>query len=106
MIFYAPKSDGGTALHWAAFCGKDQLVAKLIQAGAIVNQLDTAYNSTACGWAIHALESGETVVSNQLDCAKLLLRAGTDQSLLYPGSLNYLREVAETDPELKALLAQ
>lgn len=103
-IFYAPESDGGTALHWAAFCGKDQLVARLIEAGAHINQLDTAYQSTPCGWAVHALESGESDNDNQLGCVKLLLKAGTDQSLLYPGSLEYLRDIANTDPELKALL--
>jgi hypothetical protein len=104
-IFYAPSSDGGTALHWAAFCGKDQLVEKLIEKSANVNQLDTSYHSTPCGWAIHVLESDETDnLYNQLACIKLLLKAGTDKSLLYPGSLEYLQRTAENDPELKTLL--
>jgi uncharacterized protein len=29
-IFYASPNDGATALHWAAFCGKDKLVEALI----------------------------------------------------------------------------
>lgn len=104
-IFYAPPSDGGTALHWAAYCGKDQLVKKLIEKSANVNQLDTSYHSTPCGWAIHVLESGETDnLHNQLACIKLLLKAGTDKSLLYPGSLEYLQRTVENDPELKTLL--
>jgi len=104
-IFYAPPSDGGTALHWAAFCGKDKLVEKLIEKGANVNQPDTNYQSTPIGWAIHVLESGETNnLHNQLTCIKLLLKAGTEKSLLYAGSLEYLKDMAKTDPELKTLL--
>jgi hypothetical protein len=104
-IFYAPASDGGTALHWAAYCGRNKLVEKLIEKGANVNQLDTAYQSTPCGWAMHVLESGETGnLHHQLTCIKLLLKAGMDKSLLYPGSLEYLHDLAKTDPGLKTLL--
>jgi uncharacterized protein len=104
-VFYAPKSDGATALHWAAFCGRDKLVEKLIEKGANINQLDTNYQSTPCGWAIHVLESGDTNnLYHQLNCIKLLLKAGTDKSLVYPGSLEYLRNAAQNDPELIALI--
>ncbi len=104
-IFYAPPGDGGTALHWAAFCGKDKLVEKLIEKGADVNQRDTNYQSTPIGWAIHVLESGDTGnLHNQLTCIKLLLKAGTEKSLLYPGSLKYLQDMAKSDPALKTLL--
>lgn len=104
-IFYTPPNDGGTALHWAAYCGRDQLVEKLIEKGAHINQLDTNYHSTPCGWAIHVLESGETNnLHHQLSCVKLLLKAGTDKNLLYPGSLQYLKEAAKNDLELKTLL--
>lgn len=104
-ILYAPPTDGGTALHWAAYCGRDQLVEKLIEKGANVNQLDTAYHSTPCGWAIHVLESKEANnLHNQLACIKLLLKARTDKNLLYPGSLKFLQDAAESDPELKTLL--
>jgi len=104
-IFYAAPGDGGTALHWAAFCGKDKLVEKLIEKGANINQPDTNYHSTPIGWAIHVLESGETNnLHNQVTCIKLLLKAGTEKSLLYPGSLKYLQDMAKTDPVLKTLL--
>ena len=104
-IFYAPPGDGATALHWAAYCGEDQLVEKLIEKGANINQQDTSYQSTPCGWAIHVLESGETNnLRHQLICIKLLLKAGTDKSLLYPGSFEYLQKTAGNDPELKTLL--
>lgn len=104
-VHYVPKSDGATALHWAAFCGRDKLVGKLIENGANVNQLDTNYHSTPCGWAIHVLESGDTGnLYHQLDCIKLLLKAGMDKSLIYPGSFEYLQNIAKNDPELKAML--
>ena len=104
-IFYAPPTDGGTALHWAAYCGRERLVEKLIEKGANVNQQDTAYHSTPCGWAIHVLETGETNnLYHQLTCVKLLLKAGTDKRLLYSGSLQYLKDAAKADLELKTLL--
>jgi len=104
-IYYAPKSDGATALHWAAFCGRDKLVEELIEAGANINQLDTAYQSTPMGWAIHTLTSEDTGnLFNQLTCVKLLLKAGADKSLLGGDSIKYLQETAKNDPELKALI--
>ena len=100
-----PSSDGGTALHWAAFCGRDKLVEKLIEAGANVNQLDTAYQSTPVGWATHELTSGESDNKHhQLTCVKLLLKAGADRSLLSNDSIKYLQDITKADPELKALL--
>jgi ankyrin repeat protein len=105
-IYYAPKSDGGTALHWACYCGKDKLVAKLIEKGANLNQTDTSYNSTPIGWAIHpilAKDSGN--IHHQLQCVKLLLKAGADQSLVDSRSMGYLRSLAEEDKELDNLLS-
>lgn len=104
-IYYTPKSDGGTALHWACYCGKDKLVAKLIEKGANLNQTDTSYQSTPIGWAIHPLfAGGKHSVHHQLQCVKLLLKAGADQSLVDSRSMQYLRSVAEGDKELAGLL--
>src|SRR6266498_2113574 len=44
-IHYADR-DGATALHWAAFCGRDKLVERLIQEKAAIDQRDTSYNAT------------------------------------------------------------
>lgn len=104
-IYYTPKSDGGTALHWACYCGKDKLVAKLIDKGAKLNQLDTSFQSTPIGWAIHPLfAGGKHNINNQLQCVKLLLKAGADQSLVDSRSMDYLRSVAEEDNDLAGLL--
>src|SRR6266498_3967088 len=42
-IHYADR-EGATALHWAAFCGRDKLVERLIQEKAAIDQRDTSYN--------------------------------------------------------------
>jgi ankyrin repeat protein len=104
-IYYAPKSDGGTALHWASFCGKDKLVAELIKKGANINQRDTRYNSVPLGWAAHAMHTeNKNNLYNQLDCVKLLLRAGADKGLLDKETIGYLQNTAQHDAELKALI--
>lgn len=103
-IYYADH-DGATALHWAAFCGRDQLVAALIAAGANIDQEDTTFNSTPVGWAVHTLTSGD--IGNryhQMGCIKLLLKAGADQSKLAADTLTYLKEAAKSDTELQSLL--
>ncbi|HVW96817.1 MAG TPA: ankyrin repeat domain-containing protein [Mucilaginibacter sp.] len=104
-IYYA-DNDGATALHWAAFCGRDLLVAALIAAGANINQQDTTFNSTPIGWAIHTLTSGDTGNQHhQLACVKLLLKAGADQAIIDSDTRKYLQETAADDNELKSLLA-
>jgi uncharacterized protein len=103
-IHYTPKSDGGTALHWACYCGKDKLVAKLIEKGANLNQTDTSYSSTPMGWAIHPILAKDSPIHHQLQCVKLLLKAGADQSLVDSRSMQYLRSVAEGDKELEGLI--
>lgn len=104
-VHYAPKSDGATALHWAAFCGEDKLVKKLIESGANINQLETAYKSSPTGWAIHALTTEDAgKLFNQLECVKLLLKAGADKSLLGGDSIKYLQNTAQSDTELASLI--
>jgi ankyrin repeat protein len=104
-VFYAAPNDRATALHWAAFCGKDKLVAKLIGKGADLNQRDTKYNGTPMDWAIHTLISKDTYnLHHQLVCIKLLLKAGADKSLLDPASIQYLQSEAGNDLELVELI--
>jgi hypothetical protein len=104
-IFYAAPGDGATALHWAAFCGRDKLTEKLIGKGADINQQDTTYNGTPADWAIHVLISKDTGnLHHQLTCIKALLKTGTDKGLLDPGSIQYLQFAAENDLELAALI--
>jgi ankyrin repeat protein len=103
-IFYS-DNDGATALHWAAFCGRDMLVEALIAKGASIDQLDTTFNSTPIGWAVHILTSNVSGnLNNQLACIKLLLRSGADKKLLHADTIKYLNEVAKNDSDIKKLL--
>lgn len=104
-IYYTPKSDGATALHWAAYCGRDKLVKKLIDSHAEIDQRDTSFNGTPTDWAAHALKSDDTVnLFNQLNCVKLLLKAGANKNLLDINTIKYLQDTADNDTELKALI--
>lgn len=72
---------GGTALHWAAWCGSDVLVKKLIALGAEINQLCVSFKSTPLIWALHGLKSGrEHNKRQQAVCAKILLENGADKT--------------------------
>ncbi len=72
-------SDGASALHWAAFCGKDKLVSKLISSGADIDLKDSEHKSTPIQWAIHCIISGDLGnKGNQIDCIRLLVAAGSD----------------------------
>lgn len=89
-IFYCDH-DGATALHWAAFCGRDELVAALIVKGANINQQDKTFNSTPIGWAVHTLTSGDSDNQfQQVNCIHLLLNAGADKALLDTDTLAYV----------------
>lgn len=89
-IFYADH-DGATALHWAAFCGRDELVAALIAKGANINQQDTTFNSTSIGWAVHTLTPSDSRNQHhQINCIHLLLNAGADKAILDADTLAYV----------------
>lgn len=99
-----PGCHGGTALHWAAWCGRPELVKKLIEAGAEINKLCGEFQSTPLFWAVHGLRSGEC---NHLDeykaCVKMLLEAGVDKSV--PNVEGHLPvELVREDEELRGWL--
>jgi uncharacterized protein len=90
-IFYASPNDGATALHWAAFCGLDQLVQKLIGQGAKIDQRDDSFDGTPLDWAVHELRSGDgDNLFHQAACIKLLMEAGT---ALNSADAEYLRSI-------------
>lgn len=104
-IHYAGRHDGATALHWAAFCGRDKLVERLIKEKAKIEQRDTSYNSTPLGWAIEPLMTGDKYNTyRQVSCIKLLLNAGADITALNNEKIQYLHHLAKDDLELKDLL--
>ena len=82
-IHFADSQDGATALHWAAYCGRDKLVEKLIQKKASIDQRDKSHNSTPLVWALHPLITGDKLNRHhQVSCIKLLLKAGSNITAL------------------------
>ncbi len=72
-------THGGTALHWAAWCGRDRVVSRLIGAGASVHQLCIDFKSTPLIWAVNGWKRGGSAsLSGSLACVKLLIQAGAD----------------------------
>ncbi len=91
-IHYTYKNDGATALHWAAFCGSDKLLATLIEHQAVIDMPDKTYNSTPLAWAVHTLMGEDTANKrNQAACIKLLLRNGADPRKLGKDQYEFLK---------------
>lgn len=73
---------GGTALHWSAWCGGDQVVKRLLEAKAEINRRCVEYKSTPLFWGVHGYRfAGEKNRKNQVECVRLLLQAGADKSI-------------------------
>jgi hypothetical protein len=101
------ENDNASALHWAAFCGRDKLVDKLIKSKAVIDKPDKTHQSTPLGWAIHCLSSNDRGnLHNQLACIKLLIQAGADINKLSLEAIENLHSISDNDPELKTILTQ
>lgn len=100
-----PGCHGGTALHWAAWCGRHKLVEKLIQAGAEINKLCIDFKSTPLFWAVHGLKNGGSNMQDCLECVKLLLKAGADKTIPNAWGETVFGLLAEEDLELKKQLS-
>ena len=104
-VNYTYRNDGASALHWAAFCGLDKLVGKLIKSKASLDKPDDTYKSTPLGWAIHCLQSNDIGnKNNQVDCIKTLLKSGAETKKLDEEKKDYLLSLAKNDAELRHLL--
>lgn len=101
---FTDESDDASALHWAAFCGRDKLVNKLIESNAKFDELDKTYNCTPLAWAIHCMMSDDVGNKhNQPACIKLLINAGSDMKKLSPEHTKFLLSLAEGDNDLTLL---
>ncbi len=76
-----PGTHGGTALHWAAWCGRPVVVEALLKAGAQVGTLCSDFRSTPLFWAVHGSKN-HTSSDEHARCVELLLKAGADKT--YP----------------------
>jgi ankyrin repeat protein len=100
-----PGCHGGTALHWAAWCGRDALVKKLVEAGAPVNKICIDFKSTPLFWAVHGLKNGGgTETAGYVACVKALLHAGADKNIPNANGQRAYDLLDDNDAELKSLL--
>ncbi len=75
-----PGTHGGTALHWAAWCGRPVVVKRLLEAGAQVQVLCNDFKSTPLFWAVHGSKNHKGS-PDHTRCVQLLLDAGSDSTL-------------------------
>jgi ankyrin repeat protein len=113
-IFYIDKganvhhigTNGATALHWAAYCGRDKLVKRLLHENVKLDLRDSSFNATPLSWAVHSLMTSDNMNRyKQVECIKLLLKAGSDKKALGEDMTKYLHKLAADDSELRNLLA-
>lgn len=70
--------NGGTAMHWAAWCGRFNVVKALLTAGAEFNIKDTDHQATPLFWAILGSKHGGTPIEDSFECARLLIEFGAN----------------------------
>jgi uncharacterized protein len=73
---------GGTALHWASWCGRDVVVEKLVRLNPDINQKCIDFKATPLFWATHGYRfGGKDNRHHQVHCARILLAHGADPSI-------------------------
>jgi hypothetical protein len=96
---------GGTALHWAAWCGRDKVVRRLLEGGAEINKRCIDFKATPLFWAVHGLKSGDNPnMHDYQECIRLLLQAGADRSIPNSGGKTVFDLLSDEDLELKEQL--
>jgi len=96
---------GGTALHWASWCGRPAVVKKLVDAGADINKLCIDFKATPLFWAVHGLKNGGSGNTNDtLKCVSILLQAGADKTIPNADGNTVFDLLRDEDDLLKKLL--
>lgn len=98
-----PGTNGGTALHWAAWTGREKVVERLIKAGADIDKRCVAFNSTPLLWAVHGYKSGGGHNGN-IECVKLLIAAGAEKNTANKDGKNIVDFLGEQDGALRKML--
>jgi uncharacterized protein len=100
-----PGCHGGTALHWAAWCGRDVVVRRLLEFPVDINRKCIDFKSTPLFWAVHGHKfGGEDNRHHQAECVRLLLSHGANPAI--PNFEGYLPKqlLGEADSEFIGLL--
>jgi ankyrin repeat protein len=96
---------GGTALHWAAWCGRDKVVRRLIQEGAEINKRCIDFKATPLFWAVHGSKNGDkNNIDNYLECVKILIQSGADKNIPNGEGKTVFDLLNDEDLELKEQL--
>jgi ankyrin repeat protein len=97
---------GGTALHWAAWCGRPQVVKRLIEEGSALNKICIDYKATPLFWAVHGLKSDNNKNNLQahLDCVRILVAAGADKMIPNADGNTIFDLASDEDSELKKII--
>jgi hypothetical protein len=96
---------GGTALHWAAWCGRDLVVEKLVTMKPEINQLCTDFKSTPLFWAIHGYKfGGNENRHHQIKCARILLQNGADRTIPNVKGILPIQCLDKEDVEMRKVL--
>jgi len=98
-----PGCHGGTALHWAAWCGRSVVIKKLIDVGADINKKCIDFLSTPLFWAVMSYTE-EKKSEEHLASIKLLVDAGADQNIPNGGGKKIFDMIDDKDEELKKIL--
>lgn len=100
-IFHA-GTHGGTALHWASWVGCDKLVKKLIDEGAELEKRCVDFGGTPLLWTVHGFKHSRK--RNHVECARLLLAAGADNTVKNIEGHALLEFLDEGDKEMISVL--
>lgn len=96
---------GGTALHWAAWVGRDKLVERLIREKADISKRCVDFKGTPLLWAVHGFKHGGMENRHhQVECVRLLIGAGADKTVPNIEGTAPLGFLDEQDTELINLL--
>jgi len=101
---YHQGAHGGTALHWAAWCGRDIVVKRLIAEGADINKRCIDFQATPLFWAVLSYKE-ENDNHNQLACIKLLVEAGADKNIPNGNGKTIYSMIDDEDSELKKIIS-
>ena len=96
---------GGTALHWACWCGRAKVAEQLVERGAEINKRCIDHKATPLFWAIHGLKNGgSNDLSGTLECVRILIQAGADKNIPNVDGDTVYDMLNDEDEALKGLL--